>query len=181
MGPERLQQIDRLVRAAMQRGQGERSAYLREACGGDESLYREVQGRMAQGSETEHFMRPARRPALDGESATGGRLGPYEILKSLGAGGMGEVYLAHDTRLDRSVAIKLLPAHLARDPVARERLRREALAASSAGSSFYLQDFRNQRRGRAAVLRNGIRPRRDSAWTHAVGALAAIGGAAYCR
>jgi len=61
----------------------------------------------------------------------GTRLGPYEILASLGAGGMGEVYRARDTRLDRSVAVKVLPAHLAADPERRQRLEREARAVSS--------------------------------------------------
>jgi len=59
------------------------------------------------------------------------RLGPYEILCSLGAGGMGEVYLARDTRLDRKVAIKVLPAHLAANPERCQRFEREARAISS--------------------------------------------------
>ena len=63
----------------------------------------------------------------------GMRLGPYEIHSALGAGGMGEVYRAHDTRLDRTVAVKVLPAHVAHDPDIRERFEREArmLAALS--------------------------------------------------
>ena len=61
----------------------------------------------------------------------GCRLGPYEIVAPLGAGGMGEVYRARDTRLDRTVAIKVLPAHLSFDPVRRERFEREARAVSS--------------------------------------------------
>jgi len=61
----------------------------------------------------------------------GHRLGPYEIVAPLGAGGMGEVYRAHDTRLDRTVAIKVLPAHLSADPTRRERFEREARAVSS--------------------------------------------------
>src|SRR5260370_23768314 len=61
----------------------------------------------------------------------GVRLGPYEILAHLGGGGMGEVYRASDTRLDRIVAIKVLPAALANDPARRERFRREARAVSS--------------------------------------------------
>ena len=61
----------------------------------------------------------------------GTSLGPYEILGPIGAGGMGEVYRARDTRLDRTVAIKVLPQHLAQDDNARQRLEREARAASS--------------------------------------------------
>ncbi|MBI3405023.1 MAG: serine/threonine protein kinase [Acidobacteria bacterium] len=61
----------------------------------------------------------------------GQRLGPYEIQSPLGAGGMGEVYRARDTRLDRTVAIKVLPAELAKDEMLRQRLEREARAASS--------------------------------------------------
>ena len=63
--------------------------------------------------------------------AAGTRLGPYEIADQLGAGGMGEVYRATDTRLDRTVAIKVLPEHLATDPQRRERFEREAKAVSS--------------------------------------------------
>src|SRR5258705_8443973 len=61
----------------------------------------------------------------------GTRLGPYEIIAPLGAGGMGEVYRARDTRLDRIVAIKILPEHLSSRPEARERFEREARAISS--------------------------------------------------
>ena len=55
---------------------------------------------------------------------SGIKLGPYEILSPLGAGGMGEVYRARDTRLDRSIAIKVLPAHLSRSVQAEERFHR---------------------------------------------------------
>ena len=63
--------------------------------------------------------------------AEGQQLGPYQVLSALGAGGMGEVYKARDTRLDRTVAIKVLPAHLAENPDLRARLEREARALSS--------------------------------------------------
>jgi Tol biopolymer transport system component len=63
--------------------------------------------------------------------APGTRLGPYEILAPLGAGGMGEVYRARDTRLERTVAIKVLPAHLAATPELRARFEREARAVSA--------------------------------------------------
>src|SRR5499427_7536530 len=61
----------------------------------------------------------------------GAKLGPYEILAPAGAGGMGEVYKARDTRLDRTVAIKILPAQLSASPAARQRFDREARAISS--------------------------------------------------
>src|SRR6516164_4987818 len=63
--------------------------------------------------------------------AQGTRLGPYEIVGTLGAGGMGEVYKARDTRLDRLVAIKVLPAEWASDATARERFDREAMTIAS--------------------------------------------------
>jgi serine/threonine protein kinase len=63
--------------------------------------------------------------------SVGMRLGPYEILSALGAGGMGEVYRANDTRLERTVAIKVLPSHLSSNPQFRERFDREAKAISS--------------------------------------------------
>ena len=58
--------------------------------------------------------------------AAGTRLGPYEIQAPLGAGGMGEVYMARDTRLDRTVAVKIMPDVLAQDPQFRDRFEREA-------------------------------------------------------
>ena len=63
--------------------------------------------------------------------SAGARLGPYEIISAIGTGGMGEVYKAQDTRLDRTVAIKVLPAHVADDPDLRQRFEREAKTISS--------------------------------------------------
>src|SRR4030081_106735 len=62
---------------------------------------------------------------------SGSRLGPYEILSPLGAGGMGEVYRARDTRLERTVAIKVLPEHLSSSPEVRQRFEREAKTISA--------------------------------------------------
>src|SRR2546423_3053088 len=63
--------------------------------------------------------------------SSGQRLGPYEIVGRIGAGGMGEVWRARDTRLDRSVAVKILPEHLSADPQFRERFEREARTISA--------------------------------------------------
>src|SRR5678816_1462297 len=62
--------------------------------------------------------------------AAGTRLGPYELIAPVGAGGMGEVYRAKDTRLDRTVAVKVLPAHLSSSPESRQRFEREAKTIS---------------------------------------------------
>src|SRR5213593_3859342 len=63
--------------------------------------------------------------------SAGTRIGPYEILAPAGSGGMGEVYRARDTRLERTVAIKILPAYLSERPDAKQRFEREATAISS--------------------------------------------------
>ena len=73
--------------------------------------------------------------------AAGTSLGPYEILAPLGAGGMGQVFKARDARLGREVAIKVLPPHLSGDPVARERMRREAIAAAALDHPFICKVF----------------------------------------
>jgi tetratricopeptide (TPR) repeat protein/predicted Ser/Thr protein kinase len=147
--PERWREIDRLYHEAWPLGRTERSAYLDRACGDDADLRREVEGLLAEASEAEPFIeKPALHVVAQQEVAAwleepsrvaptaGEQLGEYQILRSLGSGGMGDVYLAHDPHLDRDVAIKLLPAHLGNDPVARERLRREALAAAALDNPF---------------------------------------------
>src|ERR1017187_4609257 len=73
--------------------------------------------------------------------SSGDKLGPYEIVSAIGAGGMGEAYRAKDTKLGRQVAIKVLPGHLAANASARERLRREALAAAALDHPFICKVF----------------------------------------
>jgi serine/threonine protein kinase len=135
---ERFTQIERLYHLAMEREPGQRAGFLNSACGGDEGLMKEVESLLAREEQADNFMEePALEMAAQGlahsdiPSLVGRRLGPYDILGLLGAGGMGEVYRARDSRLDRIVAIKVLPPSLARDPERRKRFEREAHAVSS--------------------------------------------------
>jgi eukaryotic-like serine/threonine-protein kinase len=144
----RWQQVEKICQSALDLEEGRRRAFVEQACGGDQELRQEVESLLKFESCGDHFIQ---QPALEVAakmvaqekpgSLIGQRLGSYQILSLLGAGGMGEVYLAYDPRLDRRVAIKLLPAHLAADAAARERLRREALAAAALDHPFICKIF----------------------------------------
>src|SRR5262249_25005916 len=86
--------------------------------------------RLVGADETNYNLRPLAQRARVMALGVGARLGPYEVLSALGAGGMGEVYKARDTRLDRTVAVKILGDSVATDPHFRERFDREACALS---------------------------------------------------
>ncbi len=139
MTPERWHEVERLYHAALERGQEERAAFLSSACAGDEELRREVESLLEHEAEAEHFIDS---PAIEAAAklmarehiaalTPGQKVNQYEIVSALGAGGMGEVYLAKDTRLQRRVAIKMLPAQSARDPQSIRRFITEAKTASS--------------------------------------------------
>jgi serine/threonine protein kinase len=123
MTPERWQQIDELLQETVKRPRRERAAFLDEVCA-DEANRREVESLISFHDHAENFLEvPAFEAAAgslenQGESLVGLTVGPYRIESLLGAGGMGEVYLAEDTKLDRRVAIKFLPADLEADEVA---------------------------------------------------------------
>ena len=125
--------VEELFHAALERAPGEREAFLHEACGADEDLRREVLSLLAEQSSAERMMeRPAASAATQRLAIVRGtRLGPYEVEALLGAGGMGEVYKARDTRLGREVAVKVLPADFASDPERLRRFEREARAVAS--------------------------------------------------
>jgi len=137
MKPERWQQIDSVLQAVVARPLAEREARLDEACAGDKSLRQAVESLLSFREKAESFLEgQALEDAADMfceeevELTSGQLIGSYRIETQLGAGGMGEVYLAEDTKLDRKVAIKFLPSYLEQDELAKQRLIREAKAAA---------------------------------------------------
>ena len=126
MNDDRLPTLLRLCREALARDGVERKAYLDSACGADTGLRVEIESLLAEGTRAVAFLEtPPWAPA--GTLAAGTRLGPYEVISLIGAGGMGQVYRARDTRLDRTVAVKILPSELdADDPGRLARFEREA-------------------------------------------------------
>ena len=110
----------------------ERRSYVATACGGREELRQHVDRLLASHEKADGFLEASLAPMLDETMAVrsleGQRIGPYFLSVRVGTGGMGEVYKARDTRLDRTVAIKVLPSHVANDQQARERFDREARA-----------------------------------------------------
>ena len=137
MDAERWQQIERLYHTALARPATERASFVAEASAGDEELRSEVLQLLdAPPTADGMFARPAVAVAAStaGNSEvsvlTGRRLGVYQLQERIGAGGMGEVYRATDTKLNRPVAIKFLSTALA-DTSARRRFQREAQLASS--------------------------------------------------
>ena len=135
--PKRWEQIDQIFAAALERDPDERRQFVAEACGDDDELRREVESLLAHDSpesllgssaveEATRLLTNSQARALENKT-----LGPYRIVRLLGVGGMGEVYLGHDTRLNRSVAIKLLSLYAAAEEERIRRFRQEALAASA--------------------------------------------------
>ena len=138
MTPERLQKLQELFDGARDRAPAERASFLAEACGNDDALRRAVESLLVHHEQANSFIEsPATVVAADlfadepHESLVGQSIGRYEVLELLGAGGMGEVYLAQDTSLGRKVALKLLPARFTTEPDRLRRFEQEARTASA--------------------------------------------------
>ncbi|MEO6725345.1 MAG: protein kinase [Blastocatellia bacterium] len=142
MTAERWQHIEQLYHAALERDTKTRAAFLDEACAGNAELHREVEALLAANDQATGFLGT---PALEQEAkeiaaekitarltpVIGNSLNHYTVLSRIGAGGMGEVWLARDTRLDRQVALKMLPVEFTTDTHRLQRFIREAKAASA--------------------------------------------------
>jgi Tol biopolymer transport system component len=136
--PDRWQQVSQLYHAALAKDASERGPFLAQTCEGDDAVRREVESLLAREGTVEGFLAA---PALEmaakvmaedsGGSLTGRQMGTYQIQSALGAGGMGEVYRARDRKLNRDVALKVLPEHFALDAARLARFRREAQILAS--------------------------------------------------
>ena len=138
MSHERWQKIEHLFHAALEHRAEERAAFLDEACAGDESLRNEIELLLSADSQEENpvetlpwvlaarWMEKGRR-----KSIIGAMVGHYRITAQIGSGGMGEVFLAEDTKLGRRVALKFLPHQYTEDEERVRRFKQEARAASA--------------------------------------------------
>ena len=130
MDPERWREIERLYHLALEQEPAEQDRFLADACQDDAELRAEVESLLTQSGTTGRLVDQAAWAEADDLAATstaltpGTRLGPYQVLGSLGEGGMGKVYRGVDTRLGRAVAIKISAEQFTK------RFEREALAIS---------------------------------------------------
>ncbi len=136
MDQERWRRVEGLFHAALEREPESQQAFLQTVCAGDTDLRRQLELLLIKHNDAESFLEtPAMLDlAIIGkatEDLIGRQFGPYRILSLLGAGGMGEVYRAHDSKLGRDVAVKTLPREFAGDPERLARFRREARTLAS--------------------------------------------------
>lgn len=134
---ERWQRAKEILYSALEMDAAERSLFLDEKCGTDQELRREIESLLAASESGGRLESPAVEVLAEVVSGKrtdemiGRSLAHYRVLEKIGSGGMGEVYLAQDTRLERKVALKLLPPHFTREGDRVRRFQREARAASA--------------------------------------------------
>lgn len=139
MDPDRLRQIEERYHAALELPPSERESFIRKSCGDDEDLRLEIESLLAVKSSSENFFeqpplslaaemfsQKERQPNLAGKE-----ISHYKIIRLIGAGGMGEVYLAEDTRLHRQIALKVLTSQFETDSERIKRFKKEARAVSA--------------------------------------------------
>ena len=138
MNPEHWQEVQEVFTAALERDAAQRDEFLKEACGNKEWLRKEVESLLNWHERSSDFMdKPIILNGLQSLNAKqkelfpGQKLGRYELVELLGAGGMGKVYLAEDPQLRRKVALKLLPPLFTNDSERVRRLEMEACSASA--------------------------------------------------
>jgi len=135
---ERHRQIEELFHAALKLEPSRRDSFLSDACGSDPTLRSEIEALISAHEQPGTFLN---FPAVEvggelimetrGDMLTGGRIAHYAVRDFIGRGGMGEVYRAHDSRLGRDVAVKILPQEESGNSDSQARLLREARAAAS--------------------------------------------------
>jgi serine/threonine-protein kinase len=161
MTPGQWEKIERLYHAALELAPAERAAFLDQVSAGDDNLRLEVESLLASHDQASKFIESPPEDVIAGmiaetqaRSMIGRTLGHYKVQSLVGAGGMGEVYRARDMRLERDVAVKILPEHLASNSEALHRFEREAkaVAALSHPNILAIHDFGSEQGISYAVM-----------------------------
>jgi eukaryotic-like serine/threonine-protein kinase len=168
---DRWQQIKQVFNDALQREPAQRAPFLAAACGGDSDLRAEVE-KLLNSYETGFMAQPAVGEVAElvvgapQQLQAGQRLGRYRIVQPIGAGGMGEVYLAHDTELERDVALKILTGEVAADQQRMQRFVQEAKMASALNHQNIITIYEVGQADGRALHRHRVHQRRDAAPTN---------------
>jgi eukaryotic-like serine/threonine-protein kinase len=138
MSPERLKKVEEIYHAVLELPSERRQTFLQESCGNDVALRREIDSLLAFENTSDSLLDESPKSLAaevfslsDSHAIIGSQINQYKILSLLGEGGMGAVYLAHDTTLERKVALKVLPGEFAEDKIRLNRFFQEAKAASA--------------------------------------------------